>query len=77
MQQTGIYFIPLVTKIIADLFNTGEHTDHVPDGEEAMTNLIDKTLFWLKVNEDTILNFLAYVVAPLLVIVLLSWVSFS
>jgi hypothetical protein len=46
-------------------------------GGEAMTNLIDKTLFWLKLNEEPILNFLAYVVAPLLVIVILSWVSFS
>jgi len=42
-----------------------------------MTNLIDKTMFWLKVNEEMILNFLAYVIAPLLVIVILSWVSFS
>jgi len=46
-------------------------------GGEAMTNLIDKTMFWLKVNEEMILNFLAYVIAPLLVIVILSWVSFS
>jgi hypothetical protein len=42
-----------------------------------MTNLIDKTLFWLKINEELILNFLAYVVAPLLVVVILSWISFS
>jgi hypothetical protein len=46
-------------------------------GGEAMTNLFDKTLFWLKVNEEPILNVLAYVVAPLVVIVILSWVSFS
>jgi hypothetical protein len=42
-----------------------------------MGNLIDKTLFWLKLNEDSILNFLAYVVAPLLVIIIVAWISFA
>ena len=41
-----------------------------------MANLIDKTLFWLKINEESILNCLAYIVAPLLVVVILTWISF-
>jgi hypothetical protein len=42
-----------------------------------MSNFVDKTLFWLKLNEDSILNFLAYVVAPLLVIIIVAWISFA
>ena len=41
-----------------------------------MNNLIDKTLFWLKINEESILNCLAYVGAPLLVVLILTWISF-
>jgi hypothetical protein len=42
-----------------------------------MANFIDKTIFWIKINEDAILNFLAYVITPILVIVILAWVTFS
>ncbi len=42
-----------------------------------MAHLIDKTLFWLKINEDFILNFLAYIIAPLLVIFIVAWISFA
>ncbi|MCX5894737.1 MAG: hypothetical protein NTZ51_02740 [Proteobacteria bacterium] len=42
-----------------------------------MDNIIDKTVFWMKINEDFILNLLAYAVAPLLVIGLVAWISFA
>ncbi len=42
-----------------------------------MANFIDKTMFWIKINEDVILNFLAYVIAPILVVSILLWVTLS
>ena len=42
-----------------------------------MANFIDKTMFWIKINEDVVLNFLAYVIAPILVVGILVWITFS
>ena len=42
-----------------------------------MANFIDKTMFWIKINEDAVLNFLAYGIAPILVVGILVWITFS
>jgi hypothetical protein len=46
-------------------------------GGKSMANFIDKTMFWFKINEDAILNFLAYVITPILVIGILVWITLS
>ena len=42
-----------------------------------MSNFINKTFFWIKLYKESILNFLAYFVAPLLVIFIVAWLCFA